>query len=142
MRWGEVINPSDKTMICIDDPAAAAVATLIVGNGRYAVEGPGGEKILPLFLFGGEADVEKFFREKYGCGWKDVPLDRVEAAAQTAQYGTPAEIESMTEALADLPEEARVKAWAKYTDKKRSSMSRIVDAFHALKFKKKDAATA
>lgn len=135
-KWGEVINPSDKTHICIDDPAAAAVATLIIGGGKMGLVGPDGDQLLPLFFFGADEEtLEQHFRKKFGCGWKDISVERIVAAAHTAAYGSVEEIESMEEAWATLPPEAAEKARAAYTDKKRSSLNRIVDAFHALKKK-------
>lgn len=135
MKWGEVINPSDKTMICVDDAPAAAIAVLVVSNGAFALEADG-ETLMTMFLFGG--DPAAWFKEKFKFDMTTVSNERIEAAAKTAQYGYVTEIESMQAALEDLPEKAKQKAWAKYQDKKRSSTNRIVDAFHSLKLRPRE----
>jgi len=131
-KWAEVINPSDKIHICIDDEPAAVLATMYAGEGAYGLSDSNGKEVSPLFLFG-YGDPAKWFLDKYGFEMNTVPVERVVAAAHTAQYGSIEEIESIQAAIADLPEEARNKAWATYQDRKRSSMNRIVDTFHSFK---------
>lgn len=137
-KWAEIVNPSDECHICIDDEAAAVVATLIVGQGRLGLTRDEGQ-ILPLFIFDSGEEVESWFEERYGHALRDVSNERIVAAAKTAQYGSVEEIESLTAALDGLPDAAeRMKTWE---DRKRTSLNRIVDAFHELQLKPREEVT-
>jgi len=50
----EIVNPSDPYTIETDDFAAACVATILLGVGKYALDEKGGEKRqMPLLFLGG-----------------------------------------------------------------------------------------
>lgn len=70
----EIINPSDPVVFETDDFECAAVATLLVGEGRCAAkpQEDGGEEV-PLFLFGGH---DEWSQARFGCSFSNL-LDRV-----------------------------------------------------------------
>jgi len=69
MRY-EVVNPSDPYTLEWENFKIACVVTLIVGNGRYALEPlkDGGQK-MPIFLMGGAVE---WFKEEFGEELDDV----------------------------------------------------------------------
>ena len=135
-KWGEVANPSDKISICIDDEPAAWLAVLAVGDGKMMLDNEEGEQILPFFGFGG--DIESEFQERYNIGAIEAfPKNRIVAASKSAQYGSPSEIIKINQVLDGLPDDEKTKRMEVYQEGKRTSMFKIVDCFHGLKFKDK-----
>ncbi len=74
LTW-EIINPSDHYTIEAEDFEAAAIATLLLGEGSYGLrpEHDDGDE-LPVFLFGG---FEEWWAERYPGG--EEFGDRIEA---------------------------------------------------------------
>lgn len=48
--YSEIINPSDHYTISTENPAAACYAVLMLGDGKYSLEG---DVEMPMFAFGG-----------------------------------------------------------------------------------------
>lgn len=58
----EIINPSDPYTITAPDLEIAAAAVVLLGNGKYSLEGKDGTPDVPFFLFGGH---DEWFQEKF-----------------------------------------------------------------------------
>lgn len=58
----EIINPSDEAYIK-GDFKTCCLATILFGDGKYALKEVGGNREMPLFLLGGE---EKWLTEQFG----------------------------------------------------------------------------
>lgn len=57
----EIINPSDYCTITAEVELVAAVAVLMIGEGNYGLGEIDGERLMPLFPFGGH---EPWLRER------------------------------------------------------------------------------
>lgn len=64
----ELINPSDKITFSGNDFKLVVIAVCLVGNCVYAAEEVGGNRIVPIFLFG---SVDKWFIREYGSNFED-----------------------------------------------------------------------
>lgn len=131
--WLEIINPSDKAHIEGSDLLAAQVAILTISKGTYALEDEKGETVLPFFMFGGlEAWVEANIEGGDLSAWIGHNRSRLAKALRTVTYGSRAECESQALALSLIEtEENRQKFIAENEDKRRSSLSQIVNACHS-----------
>lgn len=122
----EIINPSDAYTMKHDDPAAAAVAGLFLGNGAYGLEDADGNRALPLFLLGG--DPEAWLQETHGVTIEQVMAERPLAVAEALEsvliggFDARREVESATEKM--TPEDA-AKWLAERHDARRTSMNNI-----------------
>jgi hypothetical protein len=123
----EIINPSDPYVIESPDPMVAMVATLLLGDGAYALRDERGEDPgLPLFLFGG--DPNAWVVEKAGAdleSYIDSHGPALVAALESVHIGRIEDEVALRETLADLPEEARATFMAKRHDKRRTSLNDI-----------------
>jgi hypothetical protein len=64
MKW-ELVNPSDPYTVESDNFKCAAIAAILVGQGKYAldpIEGTNKEFSMPIFLFGGH---DEWFKEHF-----------------------------------------------------------------------------
>ena len=59
----EIINPSDGCEISGDNKEALALACMLLGGGKYALQNEAGETICPLMLFGGG---EEWYKKEFG----------------------------------------------------------------------------
>jgi hypothetical protein len=67
---GEIINPSDKAFLNVDDWEAACLAVCVVGSGKYGIEVVPHHG-MPIFLFGGEKEADGFFTKEFGHTFKE-----------------------------------------------------------------------
>lgn len=85
----EIINPSDKLFISDEDREAACAAVLFLGSGKYGLRDQTGERVLPIFIFGGNP--QEWWRDQFGHSADDFISDvenkkRVAKALDTIRY--------------------------------------------------------
>jgi len=138
----EIVNPSDAYTMTAASDLVAAVATLLVGMGRYglkALNGPETEErshLVPFLLFGGD-DVLRGWCDKHGIAdladWAIDHGEDVAAALESVLVGSHEErlqMEKVLDCISDGRE--REKARAAYHDGRRSSMNDIGGAAQSL----------
>lgn len=127
MTHYEIINPSDKVIIASEDDLTAAVAVLLLGEGRYGLcrADPAGKQVLPILLFGGVDDWIK----QHGIHDLDTWLNNhaldLAVVFESVFYGSLNELEALESAIGNLAEPSRREARNNYNDKKRASMNNI-----------------
>ena len=67
----EIINPSDECYLENDDLEASAMMVAIISDGKYALNDMVGNELMPLFMFGDDGAIEKFWQEKFGHSLDD-----------------------------------------------------------------------
>ena len=134
MALFEIINMSDPYSLKTDDWKSACIATMLLGGGAYGLEEYKGERVMPIFLFGG---ADAWVQEHFGCSVdkfvEDMDRPAVIAALDSVLIGSPgerAEFEDILEAIDD-PEKKKA-IIEKRHDRKRSSMNDIGGRAEAL----------
>lgn len=75
----EIINPSDKCFLETDDIEAAAFATMMNGQGRYALRGEDGNDYCPIMLFGRTLEfLDNWWDETFGRKFSEYRLETAE----------------------------------------------------------------
>lgn len=127
MTFYEIINPSDATIVSAKDPIVAAIAILLLGNGKYGARSEDdGMDVLPILAFQGPAVLKDWLKSK---GIEDLPTwidaHRHELADvfDSIFYGSASEYAALDKALAGLPDVTTRRA--KYNDRRRTSMNNI-----------------
>lgn len=140
-----IINPSDPYTLQGDDLAVLAVATILLGNGQYALVPDGTPHLteetpaevvqavvdgltVPMFLFG---TADPWFQAQFGKPAADViddvlasKTEALVACLQSVLIGDRAEFAAMADGLThDSPEWRQ--AWVAWHDTHRSSMNDI-----------------
>ena len=64
----EIVNPSDKCTLEAFDHEVAAIACVLIGNGKYALDGIDTKLEVPIFMFGGH---DEWFTETFGRNVSD-----------------------------------------------------------------------
>lgn len=125
----EIINPSDKYTIESDSWETAAVATLMIGEGQYALDGCDNEHRMGLFLFGG---ADKFLMDEFGIDINKfseyVHAHKKELAdcLDTVMIGGKSDRESYKKGLELIKDADARKEWRDHWhDQRRSSMNNI-----------------
>ena len=59
----EIINPSDPYTLKAESLDVAAIAVILMGQGKYCLKEIGGEREVPFFMFGG---ADKWFQDNFG----------------------------------------------------------------------------
>ena len=81
----EIINPSDKAYI-EGDFDVCCIATLLFGEGQYALEQVDGELEMPILFLGG---AEEWFQETFDKGYQELfdemSVEELVAALQSVQ---------------------------------------------------------
>ena len=129
----EIINPSDPYTIVGERFDVLAVATLILGNGQWALSGDADVHEMPIFLFGGhEPWLAKHGINDLGA-FIDAHLTEIADALDSVLIGSRSERTSIEAVLAAIDDPAQQeKARAVWHDKKRSSMNDIGGRAYAL----------
>jgi hypothetical protein len=106
----EIINPSDKAFIESDSFETACLATCILGQGKYGLREVGGDKRMPVFLFGGH---DEFFAEKFGKPFEESlnATDKAEIARALETVSLAGERTSLNDIV------KRAKSYAKVLEK-------------------------
>lgn len=60
----EIVNPSDPYTMQADDLRIAALACILLGEGKYGLRSEDGSTAMPLFILGGH---DAWFVEKFGA---------------------------------------------------------------------------
>jgi len=133
----EIINPSDHVILQCDDDLVAAIAVLVLGQGKYGLrrdaEKAGDPEVtaLPVFILGGH---EAWLKAKgipsmaqLGIWVREHGL-QIAACLDTAFYGTPRDFAALTKAIEKLPEDKRGGAIEQWNETKRTSMNNIGEA--------------
>lgn len=95
----EIVNPSDPYTLKSDDFEAAALACVILGNGKYALKPleDGGVEV-PLFVFGGH---DEWFQKTFGVtldgSLSRVERSRIAAVLETVTIGNSKKRSSMND---------------------------------------------
>lgn len=123
----EIINPSDAYTMETDNFIAACVATCLLGNGAYALEEIGGDKKMPVFLFGGH---DIWFTEQFGKSFErcvdDVSASELADCLDSVLIGKPQDRETYKRGLELIDDPAKREQWHfEWHDKRRSSMNNI-----------------
>lgn len=127
MSIWNISNPSDPVTLKSDDHLLVALATCILGRGKYAAEEIGGERKVPFFLFGGSDDWFKdTFNQSFEEAFTAADQEKLADVLDTAALGSPSQREGYDKILdrLDTPEERN--QWrAEYHDKERTSLNNI-----------------
>lgn len=128
----EISNPSDAYTIT-GDPKDAALATLILGVGRYGLTDKDGENVLPIFLFGGHKEWVKatFGHDDLGKETEARNAAIVESL-RSVLIGGFRDREEYEAAISTMTADQRKVFAEKRHDIKRSSMNNIGKRAHAL----------
>lgn len=82
----EIINPSDKAFVSVEDWEAACIAVCIVGNGKYGLDREGSDG-MPIFLFQGP---DTWFKAEFGKSFEEslttVGAERIRKALASFRY--------------------------------------------------------
>jgi len=126
----EIINPSDPYTIQAVDMEIAAVVCVTLGSGQLAFDEIGGDREVPIFLFGGH---DEWFQKNFGGTYEEVS-DRVfsERIADLADcfesclIGDASGRASFEKGLALIEDETKRKEWRDHWhDQRRSSVNDI-----------------
>lgn len=127
-----IINPSDPYTMRAVDLEVAAVAVCVLGEGKYALEEIGGERLgqVPMFPTGGH---DEWFTKQFGRNFADTlnhvcekRHDELIKALASVHLGTPADKAAFDERAAQCPDpEAVVELLHELHDAKRTSMNDI-----------------
>jgi hypothetical protein len=131
----EVINPSDPVVFETENFEAAAVACVIVGEGRYGLQGTVNDIRweVPLFLFGGS---DEWFTASFGhdlqtsvAKFMDTPEGRAELATvlESFMIGKEEDLVSYKKALELIPAEKQAEWRDHWKEQRRSSLNDICD---------------
>ena len=123
----EVINPSDAVFLEHNDDLEAAMAAMILGEGKYGLEDADGKTVLPICLFPGQATE---WMEGHGIdlgAYLNANSAVLASCLESAIYGPLPKDEPVLLALRANPE-----ALAEHNDKGRSSMNDIVHRAQSL----------
>lgn len=122
----EIVNPSDPYTLVAENRGVAAVVYLLLGNGKYGLKPEnkdGGD--FPLFLFATVADIEKWFKGRFGATieeFMDAHMKEVADCFATVLIGD----RTMHDELAScVPASKSADFEAKWQDRHRSSMNDI-----------------
>jgi len=123
----EIINPSDPYTMETEDWEAACIATVLLGSGQYALHEVGGERSMPIFIFGG---ADEWFKEQFGCTFEEslhrVDNPRVGAVLDTVLTCKATERQDFKDAIALIDDPAKREQYReKWHDRRRSSMNDI-----------------
>ena len=119
MNIYEVINPSDPVRFWHDRDDVAAMATVLVGEGRYGCKRDG-EMVCPLMLFGGvKADLVALFGTTDLTAWVNRDDNRAEVVECLRRW-TVGRFDELTAAQAMTPEDR-----AAWNEKRRGSLNDI-----------------
>lgn len=124
----EIVNPSDRYTI-EGELEAAAVATVLLGGGMYALEDPDDRIVLPVF-FGATPDrLDHYWHATFGRGFHEsataLTLDVI-AALESVLIGSRAERKRLERVLAAISSPAeREAARAAWHDGRRTSQNDI-----------------
>ena len=77
----EIINPHDKAFVDGDDESAVLIAVIGLGAGAYGAEEQGTDRKIPVMLLWGASDLDAFVKERHGCTFDALPIDRLKVAA-------------------------------------------------------------
>ena len=78
----ELINPSDPITLEADSDNVAIIAAILIGHGQYGLTNNEGKDVMPIFLFAGWDELEKWLdEEKYQHGKDFVDEHRAEIVA-------------------------------------------------------------
>ena len=122
----EIINPSDPYTLRAADPAIAAAACFLLGEGQYSLHTPDGESACPLFLFGG--DPLGWYERQFGTAFPTVLENRraeVAAALESVLYGNFSAREEIDAATALMAPGAVRGFLAERHERLRSSLNNI-----------------
>lgn len=130
-RIYEISNPSDPVTLETDNELVAAVAVLLLGEGKMGLHRDDGETVLPIFLLAGPEDIDAWAKER---GIEDgmqglqgfVDEHRLEMAEvfETALVGKPGDRRSIMAALKAGGGDLK-KALAAWNEEQRSSLNDI-----------------
>ena len=133
----EIVNPSDGATIEANNGVLAALAIVVLSEGMYGLRDEKGETVMPILAFGGkdyftqwlknnEIDDDKLdeFYAKNG--------EEMAAILESVIYGDCKDRAVVSSTAEDMTPEARVAFYAKWNDKKRSSMNDISKACFGL----------
>lgn len=132
-----IVNPSDAYTLETDSFEAAALATLLVGRGQYALEAlDDGGKEMPLFLFGGlEEWWTATFKKTFSASVDDALVNpaAVIAAADSVVIGSSADRRTYNAALVAIDDPGKRQTFIdRWNDEKRSSLNDIGAGFRRL----------
>lgn len=120
----ELINPSDAICFETEDEEALRIAVMILGDGWYGLERDDGAKVLSVVAFSADsvnaaaAECHEFLKVEQN-------KRRMAAALRTVLYCHLKDRVALEAAFADLPEEQRRAAVARFNDQKRTSLNDI-----------------
>lgn len=122
----EIINPSDPYTIEAPDLKVAAVACVLLGNGKLGFQGIDCEAEVPLFLFGG---YDEWFTKHCGGDFKSVMAQVTESrlseladCLDSVLIGDAAHRKSFQKGLELIDDPVKREHWL---DERRSSMDNI-----------------
>lgn len=125
----EIINPSDHYTFEAPDDTLARLVGLVLGEGRYGIEGPDGETVLAIYIFGvDESTLDHLFQPEHKSLAAALEARRAElpAALRSVMIASRAERADILAALDAMESDAARDAFREhYHDTKRSSLNDI-----------------
>ncbi|MEN6475934.1 MAG: hypothetical protein ABFD81_18110 [Syntrophaceae bacterium] len=126
----DLSNPSDPYTLESDDFEVACIAACLVGGGHYGISEIGGEKGMPIFIFGGH---DEWFVSTFGQTFKEslesISQNRRESLAECLESflcGTPGDRNAYKKGLELIEGDERRKLWRDFWhDQRRGSMNDI-----------------
>jgi hypothetical protein len=131
----EIINPSDPYTLESDDFAVACLATLLIGEGRFALHAVGDQQQrMPIFLFGNpDGWLIQTFGKSLETFLEQTPPEALAACLDSVLIGSPQDRQTYQEGLALIDDPAKKKQWRDtWHDQHRSSMNDIGRWAHKL----------
>jgi hypothetical protein len=124
----EIINPSDAYTIEGEWPVICT-ATLLLGEGHYPLQEVGGDREMPIFLFGGKEAADEWMQSEFGktvAEMLDETKDRLPDALDSVLIGSASDRAIFNDAMSKIGDEAKRKEFADaWHDRKRTSMNDI-----------------
>ena len=122
----EIINPSDTYTLKTERFDLACCVALMLGSGNFGLREIGGDRHMPIFLFGGE---DAWLNEQFGLSLdeffsKCICAELCQVFASVL-IGSPSDRATFESAVSLMNEDAAAVFRADYQDRKRSSMNNI-----------------
>src|ERR1041385_5804820 len=122
MKIYEISNPSDAYTIASSKFITAAVATLILGDGKYGLKGETPEDSMPIFLFGGAMDWLKEQGITDLHSWLTEHATELADVLEAVIIGSRGERAELLERIAPLPHEEKKSALEQWHAERRGSL--------------------
>lgn len=134
MKEYELINPSDPYTFLADDLETAALVVLALST-AYGAKSKDGDEEVPVFLFGGAEEAEKWYTEQFGRSPEDgtkAKKKQLAAAFESVMLGNFEDRRRYVAALETITDPSKRDAFISVWQDGRSSLNNIGTYCHSL----------